>query len=231
VFGFVQSALTPNSDVVLKASIWMEKYFNLHCAQPHLGEKEIHLEAGTEKMDVWKEYVAAMKFQFKCADAHLDYAMFVKVWNTAYSHVKILDHKACSTKCMTCHEIHRCAINAEDKAVYDAAKKLHQMLKSDLQSDMKYLMETTYNRLKECTNDPLFDELNRWKIVLYPNWDPRIGCYESLAKTNNSQDSGIYLLLSIDFIYNDLPLLFKAADVSTFRQAYCYYLILNDLPS
>ena len=62
VFEFVQAALTPNSDIILKASIWMEKYFNNYCSQPHLGEKEIHLESGIEKIDVWNEYVAAIKF-------------------------------------------------------------------------------------------------------------------------------------------------------------------------
>ena len=101
---------------------------------------------------------------------------------------------------------------------------------TELQIEMNYLMETTYNRLKECTIDPLFDELNRWKIVLYPNWNPSIGCYDSLNITNNNQDSGIYLLLCLDFIYNDLPLLFKATDLTTLRQAYCYYLITADLP-
>ena len=101
---------------------------------------------------------------------------------------------------------------------------------TELQIEMNYLMETTYNRLKECTIDPLFDELNRWKIVLYPNWNASIGCYESINITNNDQNSGIYLLLCIDFIYNDLPLLFKDKHISMFRQSYCYYLIKADLP-
>ena len=157
MFDFVQAALTPNSDVVLKASIWMREYFNHYCSQPHLGEKEIHLESGTEKIDVWNEYVAAIKFQYK-DNEHLDYGKFVNLWNTIFPHVKIPDHKACSAKCWTCHEIRQCAINAEDKVVYDAAKELHQMHRRGL-----YMRERIFYK-KTCAD--ACSEENTLKVML-----------------------------------------------------------------
>lgn len=79
-------------------------------------------------------------------------------------------------------------------------------------------------RLMNSCNSSIIER--NWTAMLYPNW-ANIQCYEKLI---DSCDSGINILVIVDMMYNDVPIVFEQVDMEIFRLAFCHYLVQNDLP-
>ena len=53
--------------------------------------------------------------------------------------------------------------------------------------------------------------------------------YNSYDPLNNDADAGVYLLLILDMLYNDVPLIFRTNDIVHFRRFYMYHLLNDNL--
>lgn len=79
-------------------AVWMDTFFKLVGDPMPNTDGEIHLEK-QEKYAIWEEYKKDFEYNNR---RYLSLPHFLKLWRTAFSHVKVRVYKQVSGKCYVC---------------------------------------------------------------------------------------------------------------------------------
>ncbi|KAJ1436461.1 hypothetical protein B484DRAFT_428616 [Ochromonadaceae sp. CCMP2298] len=90
---------------------------------------------------------------------------------------------------------------------------------------------------RSAIRDALLPFLNRhvpivgatWLCTLYPQYAPTVTQYTRIIPSTR-HEAGMYLIILLQMLSNDLPLVFNAEDISHVRPTYPYLLVCGELP-
>jgi hypothetical protein len=118
----IVAALCPHSDDQIKATTWIEEYFELF-ADKSPDSEEVQL-AICFKKDVWRLYRKSRK---QANEGFISYSLFVDLWNSLFPNYLIRPWLDVPGKCEVCYEIDTASRSTSDKAVQEALRQCHHM--------------------------------------------------------------------------------------------------------
>jgi hypothetical protein len=126
-----------------------------------VNKREIYLEP-TDKRDVWKEYCFDT-LNLALEEHTLTYSSFLKLWQDHFSHVKVREYKAVTSRCKTCAILsdfrqlyakpdirQRCSeLLAYHRACYTMERQVYYAKKARVIADPARYMSITYGGMAQ----------------------------------------------------------------------------------